>query len=348
MIDINRNIRTFAAGLLAVFVLFFLILSSGLHHSLEASGTGEEHIDLIELLSASINLAERGGRIVRSVREGGLLDQSSKGQTAEGADDPLTRADTTSHKEIVKARSARGLAAALRRRRSATPTEATSLPNKRLLPKLSPARVPMSEVTVWVDPLNVTQEFTENLLQYVTVLVCISNQGKPVGAVIHQPFPDGEGKVHTVYALSGVQGVSLLRGNSSSVHESSTARRVIVSRSHSGAVESTVRKAFASDVTPPVVIPAGGAGYKSLQVLQGAADAYVHVTKIKKWDFCAGDSVLRAAGGRMTDMFGKEFNYDRSTDPVNPNGLIGARTLATHAEFVAALTDEFQKLSGAH
>eukprot|EP00042_Codosiga_hollandica_P050656 m.610250 g.610250 ORF g.610250 m.610250 type:complete len:331 (+) comp58131_c0_seq16:77-1069(+) len=227
MIDINRNIRTFAAGLLAVFVLFFLILSSGLHHSLEASGTGEEHIDLIELLSASINLAERGGRIVRSVREGGLLDQSSKGQTAEGADDPLTRADTTSHKEIVKARSARGLAAALRRRRSATPTEATSLPNKRLLPKLSPARVPMSEVTVWVDPLNVTQEFTENLLQYVTVLVCISNQGKPVGAVIHQPFPDGEGKVHTVYALSGVQGLSPLRGNSSSAHESSTARRVI-------------------------------------------------------------------------------------------------------------------------
>eukprot|EP00042_Codosiga_hollandica_P050662 m.610445 g.610445 ORF g.610445 m.610445 type:complete len:64 (+) comp58131_c0_seq42:77-268(+) len=32
MIDINRNIRTFAAGLLAVFVLFF-ILSSGLQHS---------------------------------------------------------------------------------------------------------------------------------------------------------------------------------------------------------------------------------------------------------------------------------------------------------------------------
>ena len=38
-------------------------------------------------------------------------------------------------------------------------------------------------------------------------------------------------------------------------------------------------------------------------------DAYVHVTKIKKWDICAGDAILRALGGRLTDLDGREVDY---------------------------------------
>ena len=40
-------------------------------------------------------------------------------------------------------------------------------------------------------------------------------------------------------------------------------------------------------------------------------DAYVHVTKIKKWDICAGDAILRALGGKLTDLDGKEVDYSR-------------------------------------
>ena len=35
----------------------------------------------------------------------------------------------------------------------------------------------------------------------------------------------------------------------------------------------------------------------------------MHVTKIKKWDICAGDAILRALGGRLTDLDGREVDY---------------------------------------
>ncbi len=34
-------------------------------------------------------------------------------------------------------------------------------------------------------------------------------------------------------------------------------------------------------------------------------DAYVHVTLIKKWDICAGNAILNALGGKLTDLAGK-------------------------------------------
>ena len=52
----------------------------------------------------------------------------------------------------------------------------------------------IEDLTVWVDPLDGTKEFTEGYLDHVTVLVGIAIGKKAIGGVIHQPFWNYEGK----------------------------------------------------------------------------------------------------------------------------------------------------------
>ena len=98
--------------------------------------------------------------------------------------------------------------------------------------------------------------------------------GRPVGGVIHQPFVD----LPPTYADVGSKQV--LGGVSHHPPQGAAATTVTVSRSHTGGAVDMVSTLFAGHTS----LPAGGAGYKALLVLQGSADAYLHVTKSKvRW-----------------------------------------------------------------
>ncbi|KAH7974460.1 hypothetical protein HPB49_015726 [Dermacentor silvarum] len=55
-------------------------------------------VSLRQLLDAGVAAAEVGGGEVRRVRLSNRLAQKSKGKTREGADDPLTAGDLSSHR----------------------------------------------------------------------------------------------------------------------------------------------------------------------------------------------------------------------------------------------------------
>ncbi|XP_020837252.1 inositol monophosphatase 3-like [Phascolarctos cinereus] len=305
----------------------FLVLPS-----LLGAADGGQRLDLRELLALSVAAAEAGGRRVRAVHEAGPdLQQRTKGQTQEGAEELLTAGDLQSHRCMASlwASTFPGIRVISEEHDEAAldlsePWDGKiPLEIQEMVP--SGQTVSMESVTVWIDPLDATQEYTEGLLSYVTTMVCVAVDGKPVIGVIHKPFTG-----FTAWALVG-------HGANVSARESYDERspRLIVSRSHAGTVRTFSQKAFGTNVN---IIPAGGAGYKVLSLLNlnkaeqpDQADAYLHITFIKKWDICAGNAVLSALGGHMTTLDGKDIDYLDS--PGNKEGLIASVGL-DHQELV--------------
>lgn len=70
------------------------------------------------------------------------------------------------------------------------------------------------------------------------------------------------------------------------------------------------------------IIPAAGSGYKIIQVLEGNATIYLHDTRIKKWDLCAGNALVSSLGGRMVTLKGEGINYSADSNRVVENGLL--------------------------
>ena len=65
-----------------------------------------------------------------------------------------------------------------------------------------------------------------------------------------------------------------------------------------------------------------GSSLKVTDVSSGNAELYFTTTnKIKQWDTCASYCLVTEAGGKMTDMFGNDLEYN--TEKLNhENGLL--------------------------
>lgn len=83
------------------------------------------------------------------------------------------------------------------------------------------------------------------------------------------------------------------------------------------------------------------AGYKVQRVINGSIDAYVHTTRIKKWDICAGNAILNAVGGQMTTLNGQSLDYSDTQNVQNNDGLLA--TLYEHRKFLDIFGAAFKK-----
>lgn len=308
-------------------ILFFIFVYAS--HWYESENADNVVISLKHLLAVSVSVAELGGREVRAVRQNSDLHPSSKGKTKEGANDPVTKGDMLSHRAMLY-----GLKKAFPKLKVISEEhEENTVESHEMGPSVSTwtpvehfendVQVPLRDIVVWIDPLDATQEYTENLVEYVTTLVCVAVEGKPVIGIIHQPFQNV-----TVWGWVG-KGTSAL-----STQEESRPLTIIVSRSHAGKVKEVARAAFGPDTR---VVSAGGAGYKALQVAEGKADAYIHVTLVKKWDICAGNALLNALGGRMTTLQGASIDYGDPSSTQNQKGLVAS--LHHHQKYVDKLSN---------
>ncbi|XP_076837664.1 inositol monophosphatase 3 [Brachyhypopomus gauderio] len=306
----------------AVFCLLgvgvFYHLYAGVISSRIATFRQKKTVDLRELLALSIEASVQGGREVKRIREDDSLQEKTKGKTKEGASEKLTLGDLNSHRKMFYLfKNTYPFLQVNSEEHDSSDGEATiwtpNIPVDVLNKVPASQMVPSESVTVWIDPLDATQEYTENLPKYVTTMVCVAVDGEPVIGVIHKPFTG-----HTAWGFVG-QGANVAPRESYNANNP----KVIVSRSHSGKVKAFVQQAFGNSTE---IIPAGGAGYKVLALLDPSddekPDVYIHVTYIKKWDICAGNAILKALGGHMTTLKGEEIDYSGSEG--NPGGLLAS------------------------
>jgi 3'(2'), 5'-bisphosphate nucleotidase len=185
---------------------------------------------------------------------------------------------------------------------------------------------------VWmVDPIDGTQDFIRGENGYA-VMIGLCVDGKPVVGVVSQP-PTG-------ITWAGAVGVEawkeLADGTRQPLRPSGLQEppgiRLVASKSHRTPDVDGFRKALGIDDE----INVGGVGLKVALVAEGSRDLYVYPGgRTKKWDTCAPEAILAAAGGRLTDIHGASISYTE-TELYNRRGIIASNGLL-HDRVVAAV-----------
>jgi 3'(2'), 5'-bisphosphate nucleotidase len=171
----------------------------------------------------------------------------------------------------------------------------------------------------FVDPVDGTNEFVERTDEFVVMIGLLSG-GAATHGVMNAP---ALGR-----AWAGVVGLGAERidanGTRSAIRVTDTAElsgsRLVTSRSHRSARLDRVLAALA----PREVYTKGSAGLKGTEVAEGVADAHVAPFYAgKRWDACAAEALIVAAGGRVTDAYGEPIDY-RGAGLSNDRGLIAS------------------------
>ncbi|KRY33122.1 3'(2'),5'-bisphosphate nucleotidase 1 [Trichinella spiralis] len=189
------------------------------------------------------------------------------------------------------------------------------------------------QFTVWIDPLDGTYEFAHGLLSHATIMIGISLSAKPVAGVIHQPFVSDVDTLDDVgRTVWAVKSVDRIFGDLQVKPPPNGKRIVVTTRSHGNPNLENILEIL----QPTEVIRVGGAGNKVLMLIEGEAHAYVFPgTGTKKWDTCAAECILSAAGGRMTDLCGNEIDYSSDVNVNNLQGILATAPTVDHEKYAS-------------
>ena len=297
---------------------------------------------MAELLSASIDLARHAGQRIKEIYESGHLGAVDKSNPATQPsdtneataaapfgtiDDPQTLADLAAQRLVLGslARTFPGL------RLVGEEGDVPVTPADLVTPQLQlldasrfPERlraVPLSAVTVYIDPLDGTKEFTLGHTEGVTLLIGFTIDDRAVAGVIGQPFTG-----HVVWGAVGVGVEGVQRHTVKNYHDedptsskldSATPPAPLPASAPSSRVIVTTRSHFTpllssllARLQPTALVRSGGAGSKTLLLLSHQVDCYYFPSfGLKWWDVVACQAVVEAAGGRVTDAWGEELRW---------------------------------------
>jgi myo-inositol-1(or 4)-monophosphatase len=205
-------------------------------------------------------------------------------------DNPVTVADLESDRAIA------------RRLRAAFPGDA--LLSEETLS--DPARTQNPRVWI-VDPMDGTKEFIQRIPEFgVSIALC--ERGEPVVGVIANPVQNV-----TLWATRG--GGSFRDGKRVEVSRCAelSAAVVIASRTEISRKQFDPYAGWFKEIRP-----VGSIAWKLACIASGEGDLNISVAPKNEWDVCAGDLLVREAGGAYLAFDGTRRVYNQ------PNPLIGA------------------------
>ena len=154
---------------------------------------------------------------------------------------------------------------------------------------------------VWiVDPLDGTREYSEGRADYA-VHVALAVDGVATAGAVALP---GQGVVFCSAAPPPLP--------------ASAPERILVSRTRAPDLAAQIAWELGADL-----MPMGSAGAKTMAVLRGEAQAYIHSGGQYEWDSAAPVAVAQAAGLHASRLDGRPLRYNQK-DPYLPD-LVVAR-----------------------
>jgi len=177
----------------------------------------------------------------------------------------------------------------------------------------------------YVDPLDGTKEFVARNGEF-SVMLGLAIDGVATAGVVYRPDNDklyagvvGDGAYLEERGVRRALGVSTVADPAD--------LKLVVSRSHRNRAvgEVVTRLGIKQETT------SGSVGLKAGLIAEGKVDLYVHIAdKSSMWDACGPEAVLKAAGGRFTDLAGNPYRYG-GADMRNRNGILACNAAAYDA-----------------
>ncbi len=148
-----------------------------------------------------------------------------------------------------------------------------------------------AERTWIVDPLDGTREFSEVPRTDWAVHVALVVDNRPIAGAV---------------ALPGLDLVLSTADTPTLTADPATPPRMIVSRSRPPAAATHVADLIGADL-----VEMGSAGAKTMAVIRGECEIYVHSGGQYEWDSCAPVAVASSAGCHVSRVDGSELRYNQ-------------------------------------
>lgn len=200
----------------------------------------------------------------------------------------------------------------------------------------------LSRDRVWIiDPIDGTAGFIKKDGDFA-VQIGLAENGLPVVGVVYLPFHDilySAAKATGAFAEDAVSGRQRLSVSTKNAFDHMD---LAVSRNH----RSPKMTRIVEELGVRSEVQRGSVGLKIGLIAQQVCDLYIHLSqRTKMWDTCAPQIILEESGGRLTDLFGEPYPYNRR-DVQNWGGIVATNGIAHDIaiERLKPLLNEFGRL----